>query len=179
MFNQITLSKLPANIRYLLVLFLLTLLLGVGLGLAYVFTTTHFSTEGILNNYGGEEMIKSQSDELEPSGQQYYAKTTNELLMTTHNHVLSLSMIFLWVSLLVYFTQSLPPLMKKIIMLEPFLSIWMTFLGMWGVRFITPNFKYLIFFSSLLLYSIFFIAIFILLYELLLSTKKIKENTSS
>ena len=165
--NKITLAKLPANLRYLIVFFLMSLSLGVALGLVYVFTTTHFSTGGIENNYGGEKTITSPSDSLEPNNQQYYAKTAKELLMTTHNHILSLSMIFFALSLLAFFTESISPWIKKIIIFEPFVSIWLTFLGMWGVRFVDPTFKYLIFFSSILLYGLFFITMVILFYELI------------
>lgn len=166
----ITLAKLPTNFRYLIALFLLTLTLGVGLGLAYVFSSTRFSVQGIEKTYGSEKAVvsTSQNDDLELNGQQYYAKTAKELLMTTHNHVLSLSVIFFLVSLLAYFTESTSSMLKKIIIFEPFMSIWLTFGGMWGVRFIDPVFKYLILFSSFLLYSVFFITIVILFYELIL-----------
>lgn len=174
-FANFFLFQLPKKLRHLISLFLVTLSFGVILGLVYVFVNTQFSPSGIQQHYG--QKVESTTDEIESElynelekSEQYHKKGIKELLTTTHNHVLSLSVIFFIVSFLIYFTN-IHSTLKKILMFEPFVSILVTFSGIWAVRYLDNNFKFIIIVSSTLLYLCYFISIFILLRELLFKKK--------
>ena len=180
------LSQLPKNLRYLIALFLATLSFGIILGLIYVFTNTGFSFSGIENHYGKEKNIQLSnefSDDLEiekelqkelQNNKEYQEKGLKQILTTTHNHVLSLAIIFFIISLLVYFTETQRTL-KKILMFEPFISIFLTFSGIIAVRYVHSSFKFVVAISSTILYVVYFISLFILLKELL-KTKYTKKT---
>lgn len=171
LFTNFFLFQLPKKLRHLISLFLVTLSFGVILGLVYVFVNTQFSPDGVQKHYG--QKVESTEDEIESElyneleqSQQYHEKGLKEILTTTHNHVLSLSVIFFIVSFLVYFTN-INSTLKKILMFEPFISILVTFSGIWAVRYLDNNFKFIIIISSTILYLCYFISVFILLKELL------------
>ena len=71
--------------------------IGVTIGLIYVQSTTNISAEGTVHRYAGSE-AKDEFDIPE-----YYPKPKSDMLMTTHNHIISFAMIFGMIGLLFYF----------------------------------------------------------------------------
>ena len=59
-----------------------------------------------------------------------YKKSEREIISIVHSHVISFSLIFLLLGALVMLT-SIPVWLKKVLIIEPFVSIILTFGGIW------------------------------------------------
>ena len=158
---NITLSKLDKTLRFFLSAYIITLTIGVAIGLIYVRTTTNMSAQGTIERYNGND-----EGEIDFEMQVNYAKSISELLMTTHNHIFGFSFIFLSIGMIFYFNSIIEGFWKKFLMVEPLISAVVTFGSIWGMRFIHENFVYLIFISATLLYLSYFAMAGISFYEL-------------
>ncbi len=164
------LFELPSGLKKLLAAYLLTLAFGVLVGLAYLYYTTSYSSKGVVERFKGSE-IEEYSDSVdEIEMEMNYKKSLSEMLMTTHNHILGLSFIFLTVGLIFYFNSITSQFWKMFLLIEPFVSLVISFTSIWGVRFIDGVFVYITFISALLMYSSLYIMIFISLKDLLRKT---------
>ncbi len=163
---NINLFQLDKTLKKLLVVYLITVTCGLSVGLVYLAQNTGFSAEGTVEHYNGS--ATDMSDELDIS--EKFPKPLGELLMTTHNHVLALSFLFLSISLIFYFTSIVKPFWKTFLMIEPLISVMLTFGSIWGMRFIHSDFVYLTIASAVLMYSAVFVMIFLSVYELIFGT---------
>ena len=112
-----------------------------------------------MERFKGSE-IKENSDSLdEMELEMNYEKSISEMLMTTHNHILGISFILLSVGIIFYFNSILSGFWKMFLMIEPFVSLIISFTSIWGVRFIDGNFVYITFISALFMYTSLFIMI--------------------
>lgn len=116
-------SSLPTPIKVLVAVFLLVLSVGYFTGLLYVDTTTGATPRGVVENYNGNEDVEA-SDEMK------FRKGDREMLSIIHTHVLSMAIIFGILGLLVYGTD-LHPKVKSFLMVEPLLSVLITFGGIY------------------------------------------------
>ena len=153
------LSTLPGNLRLFIVVFILTLTLGVTVGLVYLGSLTSVTSEGILEHYRGT----TATDDLEIP--EKYPKPYRELLLTTHNHVLSFSLIYLVLGFIFSGTEFFPGKIKTFLMVEPFVTTWTTFGSIWLTRFIHPSFTYLLIVSGILMYGSFYLMAGVIIYE--------------
>ncbi len=154
------LYEFPGKLKLLCFLTVINLTIGVGVGLYYVGYTTHYSSTGTSEHFAGSKV----SDDFDIPDK--YPKPFSELLNTTHTHVISMTFIFLIIGSIFYFNSIITGAMKTILIVEPFISIIVTFGGIWLVRFIHPGFSYLVILSGILLYLSFFIMASIIFYEL-------------
>ncbi|MCF7796445.1 MAG: hypothetical protein K9N11_04310 [Lentisphaeria bacterium] len=158
--ENLTLSQLPVTLKRVLLAMLITLTVGVSLGLSLVFFTTSAHPEGISRHYQGDQPV----DELEIP--EKYPMPVKELLITTHNHILTFTFIFGILGILIQFVSRLTPSMKQSLGLEPFLSILLTFGSMWGIRFIHSGFVWLMLASSMVMYLSFYLMVVLLVMDL-------------
>lgn len=158
--SKISLYQLPKGIKILLLLTVLNLTFGVSIGLYYVANTTQLSPAGTTEHFSGSEI------DAEFNIPEKYPKPVSELLITTHNHILSLTLIFLVIGGIFYFNSSISGRMKTFLIAEPFISIITTFGGIWLMRFVHPAFVYLVIPSGILMYTCYFIMAGVLFYEL-------------
>ena len=156
-----TLSDLSPAVKRILIAMLITLTIGVSLGLLVVFVTTTALPSGITAHYQGDN---PEDIDLIPDN---YPMPIKELLITTHNHILGFTFIFGFLGLLIQLSATPGPGLKQFLGLEPFVSIILTFGSMWGIRFLSGTFVWLMMFSSTLLYLSFYVMVAILLMELL------------
>ncbi len=159
--NDPSLVDLPRGFKHVLFAFLITLTIGVTLGLGMVWMSTSATTEGVVSHYRGDDPAKV---EFIP---EKYPMPIKELLITTHNHILSFSMIFGVLGILIQFSSSLADNWIKFLSIEPFISIVVTFGSMWGIRYIHDGFVWLMFLSSSTLYLSFYMMIFVIVHNLL------------
>ena len=157
--SKISLYQLPKGIKILLLLTVLNLTFGVSIGLYYVANTTQLSPAGTTEHFSGSEI------DAEFNIPEKYPKPVSELLITTHNHILSLTLIFLVIGGIFYFNSSISGGMKTFLIAEPFISIITTFGGIWLMRFVHPAFVYLVIPSGILMYTCYFIMAGVLFYE--------------
>ncbi len=168
--NNFSLSAIPSPIGRILIAMVITLALGVSLGLMVVFITTTGLPSGITVHYQGD----SPDDiDLIPDK---YPMPIKELLITTHNHILSFTFIFGFLGLLIQLSSKLNSKQKQLLGIEPFISIILTFGSMWGIRFLSGSFVWLMLLSSAIMYISFYIMITIILWELMFREKSAQSG---
>ncbi len=155
-------------VKMFITAFLLALSFGYFSGFKFVGRTMNYSPEGISQNYlGNEEDMRAELMK--------FKKSENEVLTIIHTHVLSLSMIFLVLGLLL-FTTSLHPTLRNLLAIEPFVSLIVTFGGIWllwkGWYWVAP----VIMVSGILLNLSFVLAVLLLLWQLLFVKTTQKSN---
>ncbi len=137
---QGTLSTTSRQFRIFVICFVLALNVGFFTGFNFVRVTTSFQPEGIERNYlGNEEDMEAEV--------MYFKKSEKDILTLIHNHILSLSLIFFVLGLLLY-TTDLSSWLKSILMFEPFLSLVLTFGGIYVLWKGVLWFKYVIMVSG-------------------------------
>lgn len=163
---KVTLTTLPVALRRLILGITLLLSSGVTVGLIYLYDTTSMSADGALSRYHGDE----------PMGEidipESYPKAYSDMLLTTHNHLLGFSFVFAILCTIFYFTTLLPPFWKNFLMIEPFLSVLVTFGSLWLVRFIHTDLIYLTIISAVFTYASYYLITGIIWYELLIKKNK-------
>tara|TARA_Y100000588_G_C13983434_1_gene808285 strand:+ start:183 stop:683 length:501 start_codon:yes stop_codon:yes gene_type:complete len=158
--SNIKLFQLTKGLKLLFLLTVLNLSVGVGIGLYYVANTTHLSLEGTTEQFRGSE-IDNTFDIPEK-----FPKPISELLTTTHNHIISMTFIFLIMGGIFYFNSTINGIWKTFLIAEPFFSILTTFGGIWLIRFVHPSFSYLVMISGIIMYLSYFVMAGITIYEL-------------
>ncbi|SFS32779.1 hypothetical protein [Lutibacter maritimus] len=156
--------QFPKEIKVVIVAFISVLSIGFYGGLSFVNTTTSMHVNGIETHYLGNEDDEEAMD-------MKFKKSEREILTVVHNHILSLSVIFLLLSLILS-TTSINKKLKYFLMIEPFLSIVFTF---GGIYFLWKGFtwvKYIIVISGFFMTLSFVVATFSILYQILISKKR-------
>jgi len=155
--------QFPKEIKMLIVAFIIVLSFGFYGGLRFVSSTTAMSTTGIETHYLGNE-------EDEDAELMKIKKSEREILTVVHNHMLSLSVIFFLLSLILAVT-SINKKLKYFLMIEPFLSIVLTFGGIYFLWKGITWFKYIVILSGSLMSFSFIVATTSILYQLLFHQK--------
>ncbi|WP_420602432.1 hypothetical protein [Flagellimonas sp.] len=150
------LTTFPREIRLFIAVFVVVLSIGFFTGLLFVKQTDSATPAGIEENYLGNE-------EDEGATVMKFKKGDREMLTIIHTHILSMSFIFFLLGGLVWITR-FPKKWKLFLTIEPFLSVLLTFGGiylMWkGMLWM----KYVVIFSGTLMTLTFtFSAILVLL----------------
>ena len=155
-------NSLNKNLKKLLIYYLFTIGIGFSLGVLYVYLNSEFSNTGMVEQYVGN------NDEWEPK----LPKTLKDLVSHTHEHITMFSIIFLSLGLIFSYNSVIKGFWKSFLILEPFISIIITFSGFFIIRYITTTFSYVIIISSFLMYIFFYIMLFVCLYELIFLQKE-------
>lgn len=142
-----TLGNMSLQFRIFVVCFVLVLNLGFFTGFNFVRVTTSLNANGIEQNYLGNE-------EDEDAEIMHFKKSEQEVLTLVHNHILSLSLIFFVLGVLLYMTN-VNNKTKAFLMFEPFVSLLLTFGGIYLLWKGLTWFKYVIMISgSLMVFSL-------------------------
>jgi hypothetical protein len=157
---EFKLYSLEKKLKLFLSAVVLTLSAGVLVGLIYLYETTRLSNSGTIERISGSE-VKTEFEI--PDN---YPKPVSELLITTHNHIIGFTFIFLIIGGLFYFNSMVNNFWKLFLMIEPLISVILTFGSIWGIRFISNDFVYIAIFSSSLIYISYFVMSTIIFYEL-------------
>lgn len=152
------LQNLPREIKWFVATFVLVLSVGFYTGLAFVNETSTAAPSGIEENYlGNEHDINAPIMK--------FKKSSREMLTIVHTHILSMSFIFFLLGGLVWMAR-LPRGWKLFLTLEPFLSVLLTFGGiylMWtGILWM----KYIVVFSGILMTLTYTASAVLVLYQL-------------
>ncbi|MFO7444740.1 MAG: hypothetical protein R6W90_00160 [Ignavibacteriaceae bacterium] len=160
---NISLYQLDGGLKKFLGTFIITLSVGIALGLVYLNYTTDFSPDEAVSRFRGSEEIKPADEFDIPED---YARPVSELLITTHNHVIGFSFIFFLTGVIFYFNSVITGTWKMFFLIEPLVSTVISFGSIWGMRFIHPSFVYLTVASSTLIYLSYLVMASVILYEL-------------
>jgi len=151
--------QLPKTAKLLVAFFIVTLSFGYYTGLRFVNENTSSTFNGVEEHYLGNEM----DDE---ALVMKFKKAEKEIITTVHNHVTSMSLIFLALGGILLLT-SIPKGLKKFLIVEPFISIVLTFGGIWLLWSGVLWFKYIVMISGILLTLTFTTSVILILIQLL------------
>lgn len=155
-------TKFPTEVKLLIGAFLVVLSIGFFTGLLFVGNTTSLKPDGIVENYNGNE-------EIEDAPVMKFKKSEREILTTVHSHILSMSFIFFLLGCILAIT-SINKKLKLFLMIEPFVSVLLTFGGIFLLWRGVLWFKYIIMLSGTLMTLSFTLAIVIIFSQLLKKT---------
>jgi hypothetical protein len=144
-------SAFPKYVRQFIFFFTLALAFGYFSGFKFLMGNTDLSSSGVEAHYNGNE-------DDETAETMIFKKTENEILTTIHGHAVSFSLIFLALGSIVL-TLPIKRKLKRFLLIEPFLSIILTFGGIWLLWKEITWFKYVIMVSGTLLTVTFLISI--------------------
>lgn len=149
----------PKEIKVFIIAFIVVLSIGYFTGLLFVGQTSSTTPHGIEENYLGNE----NDDEAEVMK---FKKSEREMITIIHTHILSMSFIFFLLGGILLLTK-LPKKLKIFLAVEPFVSIILTFGGiyfMWnGVSWM----KYIVMISGIFMTTVYIASASIILFQLL------------
>jgi hypothetical protein len=152
------LSKLPKPLRVFISAFVIILSIGYYTGLLFVSETSTASVNGIEENYLGNELDENAEV-------MKFKKSERQMLTIIHTHILSMSFIFFLLGILVWITK-LPVKLKLFLTIEPFLSVLLTFGGIYLLWSGVLWFKYIVIVSGVLMTATYTASALIVLYQL-------------
>ncbi len=151
-------QTLPKELKLLIGAFIIVLSIGFYTGLLFVGETSSANPNGIEEQYLGNEVNESAKV-------MKFKKSEKEMLNLVHNHVLSMSLIFFLVGLILCITQ-LNKNLKLFLIIEPFVSVILTFGGIYLLWKGLLWMKYVVMISGTLMTFSFVISTFIILFQL-------------
>jgi hypothetical protein len=144
----------------------------MGTGLIFLKYTTKYTPKGAAQRFNGTNIEQELADFDIPEN---YPKPISEMLITTHNHILGFAFIFFITGLIFQFNSIINGFWKSFLLIEPTISIVITFGSIWLMRFVHKDFVYLTILSSVILYLSFFIMAGCSAYELKFKSESISE----
>ena len=159
--NNLYLKDLDSDAKYFLSAFLVTLCIGISIGLFYVYLTTDMSASGSIEQFNGSQVLENEITDKFP-------KPLENMILTTHDHILSFAMISLLIGAIFYFNSTITGNLKIILLIEPFLSSLLMFGSLWVMKYLSSSFVYLMIISAVATYASWYIMMVVSLYELLI-----------
>ena len=159
MTNNIKLKDLDQTAKLFISIFLVTMGVGICTGLYYVYLTTNMTPAGSIEQFNGSIVAEDEIPEK-------FEKPLENMILTTHNHVSMFSIISLLIGSIFYFNSLINGKLKLFLLLEPFISIILTFSSMWFMRYVDYSFVYIMILSALIMYICWTAMILTSLYEL-------------
>lgn len=148
----------PLYVKRFIAAFVVVLSIGYFTGLQFVRQTESDTPHGIEENYLGNEEVESVTV-------MKFKKGEREMLTILHTHVLSISFIFFLLGGLVAIT-SISPKLKAFLMIEPFISIVLTFGGIYLLWKGMLWMKWIVLLSGILMTLVFICAATVVLIQL-------------
>ncbi len=156
-----SIKQFSKELKLLITAFLVVLSIGFYSGLLFVNSTSKMTPNGVEENYLGNENIEDATI-------MKFKKSEREMLSIVHSHILSMAMIFFFVGLILL-TTNLNNKLKLFLIIEPFISIIITFGGIYllwkGFHFM----KYIVIFSGTLMILTYTASVVIILKQLFTS----------
>ncbi len=150
--------SLPKIFKRTILAFVITLNIGFFTGLFFIENTTKMEPVGIQEQYLGNE---NNADAVDMK----FKKPKKEMLTLIHNHILSLSVLFFMMSSLLAIT-GINKKLKSFLMIEPFISLLVTFGGLYIVWCGVLWFSYIVIISGTLMTLSFLAGSIIIILEL-------------
>jgi len=151
--------SLPKELKWLIGIFIIVLSVGFYSGLLFVGETSSAKPIGIEEQYLGNELD-------EDAEVMKFKKSEKEMLTLVHGHILSMSIIFFLLGAILSLTK-LSSRLKLFLMVEPFLSVMLTFGGIYFLWKGLIWMKYIVMLSGSLMTLTFTVSTAIILYQLL------------
>lgn len=156
------LSSLDKSLKLFLAVYIFVITIGVSIGLTFIKHTTSMTPRGAIERFNGSENKNSDFDILEN-----YPKPLSEMLITTHNHIFGMAFIFLSIGIIFYFNSIIKNHWKIFLMVEPLISLVISFGSIWLMRYVDEKFVYVTVVSAALMYLSFYTMAFVSFFELI------------
>lgn len=156
--------SLPKELKLLLGAFIFVLSIGFYSGLLFVGETSSANPNGIEEHYLGNEADENVEV-------MKFKKSEQEMLTLVHNHILSMSVIFFLVGIILSITK-LNKKLKLFLMIEPFLSVILTFGGLFLLWKGMLWMKYIVMISGALMTLTFTLSIIVIMSQLVQPSAK-------
>lgn len=153
-------SSLPETIRALGRWITIVQLVGYTTSLVFIRHTTGMTPAGVVTRYRG-------SDPDAAEGAMQFAKSFSEMLTVTHTHLFSMAAIFVFSGLGLALCARPSERWRRILIVEPFVALLVSFSAMWLMRYADPGFSWLLAVSSGLMAITFYVQSFFILRELM------------
>jgi uncharacterized membrane protein SpoIIM required for sporulation len=150
-----TIDKWSYPLRVMTACFLVVLSVGFFTGIRFVGETDSTTPDGIIEHYNGNE----QDEDVMVMK---FKKSAQEMLTIVHTHILSMSMLFFLTGFLLAQTP-INQRLKLFLIVEPFVSILLTFGGLYLIWFGLEWFRYIVIFSGIAMTLAYSAAVFIIL----------------
>lgn len=155
-------TSFPRELKLLIGAFVIVLSVGFYTGLLFIGETSTINPSGIEEQYLGNEAD-------EEAVVMKFKKSKKQMLTLVHNHVLSMSIIFFLLGLILLVTK-LNIRLKLFLMIEPFLSVVLTFGGLYLMWTGLLWMKYIVIISGTLMVLSYTLSIFIIFKQLISPT---------
>lgn len=150
-----TIDKWSYPLRVMTACFLVVLSVGFFTGIRFVGETDSTTPEGLIEHYNGN----GQDEDVMVMK---FKKSAQEMLTIVHTHILSMSMLFFLTGFLLAQTP-INQRLKLFLIVEPFVSILLTFGGLYLIWFGLEWFRYIVIFSGIAMTLAYSAAVFIIL----------------
>lgn len=130
---------------------------GYTTALIYVRQTTRMLPTGIAAHYRGADSTE---------GAMEFPKSFAEMLTITHTHLLAMAVIFVLSGVGLSLCERVPERWKRVLVVEPFLALLVSFGAMWLMRYVDARFSYLLALSSTMMAITFYLQTALVLREL-------------
>lgn len=152
------LQSFPKELKLLIAAFVVVLSVGFYIGLLFVGETSGVEPNGIEEQYLGNEAD-------EDAKVMKFKKSAREMLSIIHTHILSMSFIFFLLGIILITTR-LNKKLKIFLLIEPFVSVVMTFGGLYFLWLEYNWMRYIVMFSGILMTMTFVISTSIIFVQL-------------
>jgi ABC-type polysaccharide/polyol phosphate export permease len=102
---------------------------------------------------------------MDTESEMHFAKSSYEMFVFAHNHIISLSVVFFCLGSIFFFSSLVSDRLKRFLLIEPLIAIVTTFGGIVLVRFVAREFAWVVLISGVSLGLCYLAMIVIILYE--------------
>lgn len=160
----LTWRSAPAPLRALARWVTIVQLVGYTTSLLFVHHTTGMTPPGVSAHYRGAEAEATDAAGADEAMQ--FPKSYAEMLTITHTHLLSMAAIFVFSGLALALCERPPERWRRLLIVEPFAALLISFASMWLMRYVDGRFSWLLALSSGLMAATFYVQAFFVLREL-------------
>jgi hypothetical protein len=154
----LTWSALPPALRALARWVTIVQAVGYTTSLVYVWFTTRLTPPGVAAHYRGAADA--------PEGAMQFPKSFAEMLTITHTHLLGMAVVFVITGIGVALSAGVSPRWKRILVVEPFAALLVSFTAMWLMRYVDGRFGWVLEASSGILALTFYVQTAVILRDL-------------
>jgi hypothetical protein len=151
--------RAPSPLRALALWLTIVQVVGYSTSLVFIFHTTGMTPPGVAAHYRGADPTASDAA-------MQFPKTFQEMLTITHTHLLAMAAILAFSGVALAFCDHPSLRWRRLLIVEPFVALLVSFASMWLMRYVDPRFSWLLSLSSMLMAITFYAQSFFVLREL-------------
>lgn len=136
-------------------------LVGYTTSLLFIHHTTGMTPGGVAARYRGADSVATEAT-------MQFPKSFAEMMTITHTHLFSMAVIFVLSGLGLALCSRPTERWRRILIVEPFIALLVSFSAMWLMRYVDPRFSWLLGLSSLVMAVTFYVQSFFILRELMI-----------